>query len=79
MYKRQIQTPLLLGPGRLLRDAQGRLWWRGAAQHALPVAPLGDDALWRSLEWRSAVALWNGCQATVLRIDTAMGAAWPDA
>ena len=74
-----IQTPLLLGPGRLLRDAQGRLWWRGAGEHALPVAPLDDDALWRGLEWRSAVALWNGFQATVLRIDTAMGAAWPDA
>lgn len=73
-----MQTPLLLGPGRLLKDAQGQLWWPLAQDRALRVAPLADDAFWRGATLHGAVALWNGFQATLLRLDTALGSAWPD-
>lgn len=73
-----MQTPLLLGPGRLLKDAQGHLWWSLAQDRALRVAPLADDAFWRGATVHGAVALWNGFQASLLRLDTALGSAWPD-
>lgn len=73
-----MQTPLLLGSGQLLKDAQGQLWWRSAPDRALRVAPLADDAFWRGATLQGAVALWNGVQASLLKLDTALGSAWPD-
>lgn len=78
-------TPLRLGPGLLVRDGRGQLWWTaraGAAPadapSALRVAPLADEALWLGAPLTGAIALWDGFQADLLRLDTPLGAAWPD-
>lgn len=71
------QTPLLLAEGQLLRSG-GQLWWQSTSGQALPVASVSDDALWCGSEIRSAVALWDGHQATLLKFDTALGVAYPN-
>lgn len=71
-------TPVRLGAGELRRDARGRLWWTAGAGTALRVAPMADDALWRGVPLRAAVALWDGFQATMMKLETPLGAAYPD-
>lgn len=73
------ETPILLPVGRFVKDSQNRLWWRSESdQHALPLAPISDDALWCGVAVISAVILWNGAQGHVLRIETPIGSAWPE-
>lgn len=81
-------TPLRLGPGALSRDGRGQLWWTirpgvdghasAQAASALRVAALADEALWLGAPLTGAIALWDGFQADLLRLDTPLGAAWPD-
>lgn len=74
-------TPLRLGPGELLRDGRGQLWWSARAQDAatppLRIAPLDDEALWLGAPLQGAFALWDGFQADLLRVWTPLGAADP--
>lgn len=68
------RTPLALGSGQVARDAEGGDWWLpegGAAP--LPLAALDEVAAWRGLRASSAVAVWNGWQATLLMLETALG------
>lgn len=71
-------TPVRLGAGELRRDGRGQLWWTSTTGDALRVAPLADEALWRGTPLRAAVALWDGFQATLMKLDTPLGAAYPD-
>ncbi len=71
-------TPLLLGAGALRRDAREQLWWVATDGAALRVAALADDAIWRGTPLHAAAALWNGQQAVLLKLDTPLGAAYPD-
>jgi hypothetical protein len=75
-------TPLRLGPGALLRDGRGQLWWsaqdRNAATPPLRVAALDDEALWLGAPLQGALALWDGFQADLLRVWTPLGAADPN-
>lgn len=72
------QTPLLLGPGRVLEDGQGQLWWRGDEGGVLRLASLGNAMLWQALPLRSAVAVWDGLWARLIQVETALGKGYPD-
>jgi hypothetical protein len=71
-------TPLLLGAGTLRIDGRDEAWWVGAQGAVLRVRRLDGDAIWRGTPLAGAVALWNGFQASLLRIDTSLGVAHPD-
>jgi hypothetical protein len=71
-------TPLLLGPGALRVDGRDEGWWVGAQGTALRVRRPDGDAVWRGTALGGAVALWDGFQATLLRLDTPLGVAYPD-
>ncbi|MCP1376324.1 SWIM zinc finger family protein [Dyella lutea] len=71
-------TPLHLGPGRVLEDGQGQLWWRGDEGGALRLAPLANAMLWQALPLRSAVAVWDGLWARLIQVETALGKGYPD-
>jgi hypothetical protein len=73
-----MQTPLYLGPGRLLEDGQGQLWWRGDAGGALRAAPLANAMLWQALPLSSAVAVWDGLRVHLVQVETALGKGYPD-
>lgn len=74
-----LRTPLVLPAGRIGRDSEGRDWWLPEGQgSALPLTALDAEAPWRGMDISAAVAIWDGFQARMLRLDTAHGVAYPN-
>ncbi|TWT14087.1 SWIM zinc finger family protein [Reyranella sp. CPCC 100927] len=68
-----LDHPILLPPGRLAADSQGRAWWRDDRETAaLPLVGTPSDIA-RGAHLDAAVAIWTGTQARLLSAETPWG------
>jgi hypothetical protein len=62
-------TPCLLGPGRLLLDAQKGYWWQDSQQqYQFPLTNQDLNPLLLGAALQSAVVLWDGEQADLFSL-----------
>ncbi|WP_018632497.1 SWIM zinc finger family protein [Neomegalonema perideroedes] len=61
-----LDSPILLGPGRYLSDARGRVWWKAEQGGAvLPLSEAPEKPL-MGLRLTAAAGLWNGARLEML-------------
>ncbi|MCL2850628.1 MAG: SWIM zinc finger family protein [Micrococcales bacterium] len=69
----QLEHPVLLPAGRVVRADDGRLWWRADDGGAgLPLAGRLEPVL-QGLELAATVGLWDGFRLTLLAAQTPLG------
>lgn len=68
-----LETPVLLGGGRIAVDSAGQPWWRGGADGAaLPVAGIGEGLI-RATDLTRSAAIWSGGRLGLLAVQTPWG------